>query len=293
MVISRQLLILAFLIHTAVIAAGEIQRTAEAADLATSNPAPVAGAIYLDAWQIEKEFLLTPLALQQWLDLGIRPKSTLSPKMRISLKPVIGQFLATRCPVLIREEPLPFTLDRIHFIQPDATEFTPIPDNQPVAAEDVWISVVFSAPQSDHRQALQLLWDLIPEDSSSVTVKVADPEGTRSFDLTRLNPALNVRGRFRPDARTPPPSAPSLSKDPPKTILVPWLSVLLLLGSILGGLYSLRKRHWSIPWTISVSLMLLAAIPARHIAVKIRLGESGDHISNADATSQKKQYYGT
>ncbi|MDP7107692.1 MAG: hypothetical protein QGH41_11465, partial [Roseibacillus sp.] len=67
-----------------------------------SPPAELAGALYLDAWQIEKEFIVSPLALQQWLDLGITTDSRLSPEEREALKPRIGNFLAQKCPVTIQ-----------------------------------------------------------------------------------------------------------------------------------------------------------------------------------------------
>ena len=86
-------------------------------------PAEIAGAIYLDSWQIEKEFIVSPMALQQWIDLGIDAESKLTPELREEMKPRIGRFLAQRCPVTIQDKEVAFTLDRIHFIEPDASEF--------------------------------------------------------------------------------------------------------------------------------------------------------------------------
>ncbi|HBM77079.1 MAG TPA: hypothetical protein DD438_03125, partial [Verrucomicrobiales bacterium] len=233
MVLSRQLLSLTLYSLIGSIALGQNDRSTEEAAEATSNPAPVSGALDLDSWQIEKEFLFTPIALQQWYDLGLQSDSDLPPERRASLKPIIGKFLASRCRVSIRDQPVAFTLDRIHFIQPDASEFSPIDPDDTVLAGETWISVVFAAPHSDPRQALQLEWDLIPETDGSVTVKVADPEGTRIFELNRLNPALNIRGRFRPEERAPPTPAPSVNQGNSQKIAVPYLTITLLLAGIL------------------------------------------------------------
>ena len=284
MVLSRQLLSLTLYSLIGSIALGQNDRSTEEAAEATSNPAPVSGALYLDSWQIEKEFLFTPIALQQWYDLGLQSDSDLPPERRASLKPIIGKFLASRCRVSIRDQPVAFTLDRIHFIQPDASEFSPIDPDDTVLAGETWISVVFAAPHSDPRQALQLEWDLIPETDGSVTVKVADPEGTRIFELNRLNPALNIRGRFRPEERAPPTPAPSVNQGNSQKIAVPYLTITLLLAGILVGFTSYRKRKLGILRTSALALAIIAAISARGISGEITLKASTTAISDADAT---------
>ena len=283
MVISKQLCILTLFTHLAVIASGETDQTIGREAEPGADPATISGSLYLDPWQIEKEFLLTPLALQEWLELELQPDSLLSPEHRNALKPVIGKFLAARCPVSIRDEPVPFTLDRINFIQPDSLEFTPISPDQTVTAGETWISVVFSAPQSDHRQALQLMWDLMPQAPDSVTIKVADPEGTRKFELSRLNPALNVRGRFHPNARTPPPLPPSIVDSPPRLLTLPWMSVLLLAAAILWGLRLLHARKKSLLRMTAIILIGLGAIPARAISIKVPLNNTWNAVSDTDA----------
>ena len=283
MVLSRQLFSLTLYSLLGSIVFGQDERSPEEVAEATSSPAPISGALYLDAWQIEKEFLFTPMALQQWYDLGLQSDSNLSPERRASLKPVIGNFLASRCLVSIRDEPIAFTLDRIHFIQPDASEFSPIDPDDTVLAGETWISVVFAAPHSDPRQALQLVWDLIPETDDFVTVKVADPEGTRIFELNRLNPALNIRGRFRPEERAPPPPAPSVNQGNSQKIPVPLLSIILLLAAILVGFTSYRKKKLGILRISAIALATIAAISARGISGEITLKASTKAISDTDA----------
>ena len=283
MAISKQLSVLTLFAHLAVIALGETDRTIESETEFAPDPAIISGSLYLDPWQIEKEFLLTPLALQQWLELDLQSDSSLSPEHRNSLKPVIGEFLASRCPVSIQDEPLPFTLERISFIQPDSLEFMPISPDQTVTAGEAWISVVFSAPQSDHRQALQLMWDLMPQSPDPVVIKVADPEGTRKFELNQLNPALNVRGRFRSDARTPPPLAPSIVDSSPRLVALPWMSVLLLSTAILGGLRLLRERKKNLLKATVIILVASCAIPVRGISIMVPLKDSRNAVTDTEA----------
>ena len=196
---------------------------------AAPPPAAITGSLYLDAWQLEKEFVVSPLALQEWLDLGLTADSMLTPEQREAIKPTISKFLARRCPVTRRDEPIEFTLDRVHFIEPNAKEFALIDPKAVVSVNDLRISVVFAAPNTDLNQAIDLFWDLIPAQAPYITINVADTVETRVFNLSKFAPSLNVRGRYPLGAREPPkaPPIPNLS-----TIEIPWLSIVLILCTI-------------------------------------------------------------
>ncbi len=248
------------------------------------TPAEVSGAFYLDSWQIEKEFLVSPLALQEWCDLGITPDSMLSPAKRAALKPKIGEFLATRCPVTIQDVPIEFTLDRIHFIKPEASEFSLLDPEATVSPDDIRISAVYAAPNNDLRQALQIFWDLVPEGSPYVTVKVADAAGTRSFNLTRFNPSLNLRGRYRSGARNPPPPPPDLPSSERSVMRLPWLSALLLIALLPLAVTSYRcGRKLLIPALI-LPVGAVMTISLRHIHIPIHTGTPGTVINDSQSS---------
>lgn len=189
-------------------------------------PPPLTGAIYFDAWQLEKEFVVSPLALQQWVDLGLTAGSRLDAAARDALKPGIGEFLATRCPITIKGEPVEFTLDRIHFIEPNQAEFIRIEPDAIVSPAEVRVSVVFAAPNPDLTSPLQIIWDLFPEGQPTVPLRTADVAGTRSTNLASFAPSITVRGRYKLDARET-PRAPPVARQ--VTWTIPSLSILLIL----------------------------------------------------------------
>jgi hypothetical protein len=127
------------------------------------------------------------------------------------------------------DEPIEFTLDRVHFIEPNAKEFALIDPKAVVSVNDLRISVVFAAPNTDLLHAIDLFWDLIPAQAPYITINVADAVETRFFNLSKFAPSLNVRGRYPLGAREPPkaPPIPDLS-----TIKIPWLSIALILCTI-------------------------------------------------------------
>ncbi len=247
-------------------------------------PAALSGALYLDAWQIEKEFLVSPLALQEWIDLGLEPDSEIRPEEKDDLMTTIGNFLAGKCPVTIQDEPLVFTLDRIHFIEPDATEFSIIDHDATVTARDIRISAIYATPNFDPRQALQVFWDLLPDDSPFVTVKVADAGGTRNFNLTKFNPTLNIRGRYRSGARNSPPTPPPLpALAAAEPFRIPWLSLALIIIIFPAGFIVFRAKENLVIRLTLIGLILPAAIVFKGVGIPLRGKTSSISISDAAA----------
>lgn len=220
-----------------------------------TEPLPeISGAIYLDTWQIEKEFVISPLALQEWvdLDLGITPDSRLTPAQRADLKPRIGQFLERACPVLIDGDEVDFTLDRVHFIEPNDLEFVLIDEDAEVAVKDIRISAVFARPNTAPDQPIHLLWTLFPEGVTEVPVTVADAGGSRIFRVRPNTPTVGFFGRYLLGAREAPKAPP-----PPvrATMELPWLTILLILAAIPVVIRAARKDK-----TRTVSLLVLVLL---------------------------------
>lgn len=244
--------------------------------------AAITGSLYLDAWQLEKEFVVSPLALQEWLDLGLTADSILTPEQREAMKPTISNFLAMRCPVTRMDEPIEFTLDRVHFIEPNAKEFALIDPKAVVSVNDLRISVVFAAPNTDLKQAIDLFWDLIPAQAPYITINVADAVETRFFNLSKFAPSLNVRGRYPLGAREPPkaPPNPELS-----TTEIPWLSIALILCTI-PVIFRLFKTGRPNPALIGIPLVLAGAAAAvkDHVSFELTPTGKGHAIEEAHAS---------
>ena len=216
------------------------------------RPIPSIGAsIYLNAWNVEKEVLAKPLALQEWVDLGISPDDELDEVTREALKPKIAGFLAGRCPVSWGKAELAFSLERVHFIEPDATEFRIIAPESVVPAGEAMVSAVFAAPVPNLTEPVRLQWDLFPGATEPVEVVVADIAGSRLYTLDPGQARLSVRGRFLKDARkapTPPPAPAKL------TIKIPTLTVALLVVAIIIVIGILRSEK---PGTVAIVLLVL------------------------------------
>ena len=247
-----------------------------------ASPPILTGALYLDAWQLEKEFVVSPLALQEWLDLGITAESKLTPERRKGMKSKIGEFLATKCPVTIKDEVVEFTLDRLHFIEPNDKEFVLIDADSVVSARDIRISAVFAAPNTDLKEAVQVFWNLFPADVSYVPVNVADILGTRVFKLTKFAPTINVRGRYEIGAREAPQAPP-----PPeiRIIEIPWLTILLIVCAIPVIIRLVRSEKTN-PRALVLLLVLAggAAVARKHLVLPLGPFDTADAMEEEESS---------
>ena len=224
----------------------------------TAPPAAISGALYFDAWQLEKEFLVSPLALQQWIDLGLTPESRLTKEQREALKPKIGEFLGEKCPATIAGELIPFTLDRLHFIEPNDNEFALIDPEAEVSVADVRISAVFAAPNTNLTEPVLLLWNLFPPGIATVTVNAADVAGTRPFKVSKIAPSITVGGRYELGARDAPKAPPA---PPQPTMGIPWLSIILILCAVPVTIRIVRGKKRS-PAAVAVLVLLAGGAAA-------------------------------
>ncbi len=206
---------------------------------------------------------MSPLTLQQWVDLGLTAGSRLDEAARDALKPGIGEFLATRCPITIKGEPVEFTLDRIHFIEPNQDEFIRIEPGAIVSPADVRVSVVFAAPNPDLTSPLRIIWDLFPDGQPAVPLRTADVAGTRSTNLASFAPSITVRGRYKLDARET-PRAPPVARQ--VTWKIPWLSILLILIALPVCVRLVRSERTRAVAVVMVLALAGGAAATRKIA---------------------------
>lgn len=239
-----------------------------------NEPAPeIAGAIYLDAWQIEKEIIISPLALQKFMEFEdfeeeLEEGDVLTPEQRSALKPTIGEFLATKCPLLQNDEPITFTLDRVQFVEPTISEFLLIDEKADVAVEDVRISVTYAAPNTDLKGEFRMKWNLFTSSSPQVTVKVADTAGSRPWDPNRLAGSFSFQGRYQLNAREAPkaPPAPAAA-----LIQVPWLGIAFLILALPALVLAARKRT---PGRVAAALVCLIGAAATWKGVTFPMADS-------------------
>ncbi|MEO1842953.1 MAG: hypothetical protein ABGZ37_01620, partial [Akkermansiaceae bacterium] len=175
-----------------------------------------------------------------------------------------------------------FTLDRLHFIEPNDKEFVLIDADSVVSARDIRISAVFAAPNIDLKEAVQVFWNLFPADVSYVPVNVADILGTRVFKLTKFAPTINVRGRYEIGARDAPQAPP-----PPeiRIIEIPWLTILLIVCAIPVIIRVVRSEKTN-PRALVLLLVLAggAAVARKHLVLPLGPFPTADTMEEEESS---------
>lgn len=232
---------------------------------------PILGALYLDPWTIEKEFIVNPLALQGQVDLGLEPGATIDGPRRAEIAAQLTEFLKGHCPLTVDGELLPFEADRAQFIEPDPANYVPIEEDAVIAVEEATLSVVFVAPLPSLDGAINLRWDLFAEGAETVRVVVVDIVGSRVFEVAESKPSFSVLGRFPVGAREapePPPAPASPARQ------LPWLSILLGLCAVPVAVLIVRseqKRGGLV--VVLVVLIASAAAAQKFVTIPIAGGE--------------------
>ncbi|MEM9480489.1 MAG: hypothetical protein AAGA58_12620 [Verrucomicrobiota bacterium] len=209
-------------------------------ELAPPEIPDIMGSLYMDEWQVEKEFIANPVAVQTWIHLELKPSTNLDATAREKLKPKLGKFFATHWPVSIADEPLEFELDRVQFIKPDTQERIVLDPETAITAEDAVVSVVFVAPLPEAGGRVNFRWDLFPEENKAVQIFAADPLGTRIFNVDRVSPELSLRARIDPAARAtpePPPAPPEAPR-----FQLPWIHLGIAAVAVAALLFLRAKQ---------------------------------------------------
>ncbi|MEM0897356.1 MAG: hypothetical protein AAGJ79_10760 [Verrucomicrobiota bacterium] len=222
----------------------------------------VMGSLYMDEWQVEKEFIVNPVAMQTWIDLGLRPTTVLDAASRERLKPRLGEFFSKHWPVSIADEPLEFELDRVQFIEADTQERIVLDPEASVAAGDAVVSVVFVAPLPEAGGRVNFRWDLFPEENKAVQIFAADPLGTRIFNIDQVSPELSLRARIDPAARAapePPPAPPEVPR-----FQIPWTHLGIATVAMAAFFWFRARRKPGTAWaavTVAVGLTAAGLLP--------------------------------
>ncbi len=145
---------------------------------------PISVFLYVEHYEVRKEIVLRARDLQQWLDLGLEGKDTITVAEQEEIKQKAADFLNDHTPVAIDGEPAVGTLDRVHFIYRTLRTsgvFIPPRDLETVSAT---LGVIFVYPRDGLPQEVTLGWDLFEGRIQSIPATATDEAGGLPFILT-------------------------------------------------------------------------------------------------------------
>ncbi|MBW2510034.1 MAG: hypothetical protein JRE81_15500 [Deltaproteobacteria bacterium] len=182
--------------------------------------------LYVEPFEVRKEFVVRPLDLARFTDLDIRRHEPVPPERREALLAQIAEFLAKRAPVTIDgEQPEPI-LDRIHFLRRGLRMTRVVTPDEPIDGTNAIVGAIFVYPVDGLPREVRLDWDLFDERIQRVPGTATDEAGPMPYFLTNDDRQLH------------------------------WVN--FLKGSALPGRLEVQspKSHLSVPAVFSVGLIL-------------------------------------
>ena len=182
--------------------------------------------LYVEPFEVRKEFVVRPLDLARFTELDIQPHEPIPADRRDAMLAQIAEFLATRAPVTIDGQQLDPILDRIHFLKRGLRMTRVVTADEPVDGTSAVVGAIFVYPVDGLPKDVRLDWDLFDDRIARVPAAATDEAGPMPYFLTSDDRQLH------------------------------WVNYLK--GSALPGTLEVQspKSHLSVPVGLSVGLML-------------------------------------
>ncbi|NOR55058.1 MAG: hypothetical protein GQ531_02500 [Sulfurovum sp.] len=209
---------------------------------------PMSLFLYIEPYEVRKEFVLRPKDLQEWTELGLEGKEVLTVADQEVIKTKVAAFLMERAKVTIDGKEAVPQLDRIHFIERTLKRSGVITPPRDLPTSTATLGIIYTYPVPSLPQKVYVDWDLFSDKINYIPATVTDEAGPFYHFLDPDNRKLVWKNyiRFPKDHSI---NTVHVSKS---TIALPWLALLLgTLFLVLITLYILRKKK---------SLLVLAII---------------------------------
>jgi hypothetical protein len=152
--------------------------------------APLSVFLYVESFEIRKEIVVRPKDLQQWIDLGLVGKDTISIGSQETLKQQVADFLSQRGPVTVDGQPVQGTLDRIHFVRRSLRTTGVVDPPEDLDVNTATLGVIFVYPIDGLGQEASLTWDLFGPKIRNVPAAATDEAGGMPCILSLDDPEL-------------------------------------------------------------------------------------------------------
>jgi len=197
--------------------------------------APLSVFLYVESFEVRKEIIVRPKDLQQWIDLGLEGKGTISIPSQETLKQQVTDFLAERARVTVDGKAVEGTLDRIHFVRRSLRTTGVVDPPEDLDVNTATLGVIFVYPIDGLPQTASLTWDLFSPKIQQVPAAATDEAGGMPSVLTAEDPELRWQN-FLKNPTMPvmmavmPPESPSVSVPVISGLLFGLILVLLPVG---------------------------------------------------------------
>ena len=198
--------------------------------------------LYVEPFEVRKEFVVRPLDLARFMDVDIEAHQQIPADERPEVLKRLADFLKDRARVTIdgqRPEPI---LDRIHFLKRGLRMTRVVTPDEPVDGTSAMIGAIFVYPVDGIPKDVRLIWDLFDDRITRVPASATDEAGPMPSFLTPDDPELHwvnyLKGGTLPGELEV--AVPQSNLSMPIALLI---GILLALGLLI---VAARQRSWAL-----------------------------------------------
>jgi hypothetical protein len=225
--------------------------------------------LYVEPFEVRKEFVVRPLDLARFTDLDIRPHTPIPPEDREALLRQMASFLKERAPVTIDGATPAPVLDRIHFLKRGLRMTRVVSPDEPIDGTSAMVGAIFVYPVDGMPKEATLRWDLFDARVERVPASATDEAGPMPYFLTPEDPELRWVNYLK--GGTLPGELPVERLESHISISAP-----LLVGSFLSLVLlgvAVRRRSWGhAAAAVALAGACLLAPPFRTIDIPVPAG---------------------
>jgi hypothetical protein len=198
--------------------------------------------LYVEPFEVRKEFVVRPLDLARFTELDIEPNEPIEAERRAAFLNDVATFLAERAPVVIDgKRPKPI-LDRIHFLKRGLRMTRVVTPDEPIDGANAMIGAIFVYPVNGTPKDVRMDWDLFDERIVRVPASATDEAGPMPSALTPGDAQLHWVNYLK---RSSQPGKLEVQSPQPHLIL----SSAFAIGAVLAVLLLLvawKRRSWAV-----------------------------------------------
>ncbi len=146
--------------------------------------APMNVFLYVEPYEVRVEIIMRPLDAQQWVDLGLAGRETITPEMYGTVQGRVADFLAEHLMLVINGEAAEPVLDRVNFLRRTLRKSTVIDPPEELSLFTAQLGVIFIVPRNGLPEEAEVTWDLFSEKIPAVPSAATDEAGPMPSILT-------------------------------------------------------------------------------------------------------------
>jgi hypothetical protein len=218
--------------------------------------APMSGFLYIEHYEVRKEIIARPIDLQQWVDLGLEGRQTISVEMQPELLRKVAAFLRDHHLVEIDGVAAPPELARINFLERTLKASRVVDPPRELDVHAAVLGAIFVYPIDSLPERVTMDWDLWNDQLDKIPAASVDQAGPLPIMLERDWRVLEWRNFLKN------PELPTLQvlELPPSALeraLLPARWVLAVLASF-AGFRAARARSRATAGVAAATLLLTA-----------------------------------